>query len=164
MKNKILFLVILLFSIIVNGQIKKSEPIIGVLKSEQLSFLKSNYTWGDEDYLFINYVHSRTSCHYDTYSDFKKSQEWWKSYYEKLNIPSSRVIFVFKDAKKHEKYIDDLVYFEDKDHFLTNTFFPHKGYCYSFLAINKNGIGGLWYGEYRQETVKDILNKISKAF
>jgi hypothetical protein len=127
----------------------------------ELDEIKKNYHWKDEKFLIINYFMPKTSCHYNNYSNPKKTKLWFdNNIYSNLNIESSKNICVFSDFESANKIIDKETYFADFNDFLLNKIFNNFSGCYGLLIINSDGKYNYFEGEYSKNNVNTILKEL----
>ncbi|MBD3863079.1 MULTISPECIES: hypothetical protein [Flavobacteriaceae] len=129
------------------------------LTEDQLNFIKENYKWDSEEFLFVNFRQPESSCHYDNYQNLKNSSKWWTEFYSKMELQNVRNIFVYSDKLRAKKVIDSKNHFADINNFFLNQIFSNDKTCYGILIINKKGEYQKKAGEYMQ---KDIVYLISQ--
>lgn len=130
------------------------------ITKDQINVLKTLYNWNDEAFLIINFKQPRENCHYNNYMKFKESKKWLlQNVFNIENIDKNRIIYIYSDEKLAKDVIDNVEFYPDYNNFFTNSF-SSKGDCYSLIIINQSGEVAYKLGEYYQEDLINLMNKI----
>ena len=132
----------------------------GQLDPEGLSFIRENYPWTPGSVLVINFLQPRSQCHFDNYAgSFKDEKKWWGGFYEKVNAENYTNIFVYSQGEL-VKFLDDKVYFDDKDDFLWWNYFGRKKSCFGVLVLNEAGYFHQYNGHYSERQVAAFIEDL----
>lgn len=121
-------LLISIFFLSVNKSFSQNEN--NRLNEQEITFIKENYNWAEEEVLLINYKQPVQFCHYDNYANIVNSHKWWDQFYAKMELTNVKNIFVYATERRARKIIDSVKHFSDKDSFLLNRFFREEKTCY----------------------------------
>jgi len=157
--KKILLSIILAVALLSFKKLEKNGSKEKLTETE-LKSIKENYNWISKEFLIINFRMPKSSCHYNNYSDLKKSSTWWTSYYAKMKLVNVHNVFVYSDNKKAKKIIDSKAHFEDVNSFILNNFFSKSEACYGIVVVNENGEFKKKAGEYTQENILELINSL----
>lgn len=133
---------------------KNEQPIIydyaNKISNEQLTFIKKTYNWNTENILIINYVQpiEISPCKIDYKSIPESGKEWRKDFYSKINTEGCLNIQVFASGELLKSKLDNIIYFDDKNDFLYESYFSRKKSCFGILVVNNNG----YYIQYNGHT------------
>jgi hypothetical protein len=130
------------------------------LTETELKFVKDNYNWKSEEFIVINFRQPRSSCHFNNYTNWKKTSKWWNEFYSGIKLDNVRNIFVYSDRNKAKKIIDSKNHFADKDNYFLNNFFLKEKACFGILVINNIGEYQKKSGEYSQKNVEELINNL----
>jgi len=156
MRNTILIL-ILGFGLLSFNKIKDSNE---KLTEAELKFVKENYNWNSESLLIVNFRQPVTSCHYDNYTNLKKTSESIAKFYSKMELGNVRNIFVYSDGEKAKKIIDSKNHYNDIKSMFLNEFFSKDKTCYGILVFNRNGDFQKKAGEYTPEIIEELIDNL----
>lgn len=132
------------------------------IPKDQMSSIKYEYNWKNEDFLIVNYRFPKETCSYDNYGELDINFKWLKEeVFAKLETKNINTIYVYADKLDAKSILDNKTHYDDIGQYFLKNIFSKKGNCYGVLIINKKGKYKYILGEYSHVDIQNLLNSLN---